>query len=97
MPPTGRNTSAISRPTARATSISISIRCGHQSNIDAIGIDLYWPLADWRDGRDHLDALAGATSIYDPAYLRAQRRTAAKASTGIMPRTPTATRRSARR
>lgn len=39
-------------------------------NIDAIGIDIYWPLADWRDGRDHLDALAGATSIYDPAYLR---------------------------
>ncbi|HET6390800.1 baseplate multidomain protein megatron [Hyphomicrobium sp.] len=41
------------------------------SNIDAIGIDVYWPLADWREGRDHLDALAGATSIYDPAYLRA--------------------------
>lgn len=40
------------------------------SSIDAIGIDIYWPLADWRDGRDHLDAVAGATSIYDPAYLR---------------------------
>ncbi len=40
------------------------------ANIDAIGIDVYWPLADWRDGRDHLDAIAGATSIYDPAYLR---------------------------
>ena len=40
------------------------------SNIDAIGIDIYWPLADWRDGRDHLDAIAGATSIYDPAYLQ---------------------------
>ena len=39
-------------------------------NIDAIGVDVYWPLADWRDGRDHLDALAGATSIYDAAYLR---------------------------
>ncbi|RUP11106.1 glycoside hydrolase/phage tail family protein [Hyphomicrobium sp.] len=39
-------------------------------NIDAIGIDVYWPLADWREGRDHLDAIAGATSIYDPAYLR---------------------------
>jgi hypothetical protein len=39
-------------------------------NIDAIGIDVYWPLADWRDGRDHLDAIAGATSIYDAAYLR---------------------------
>ncbi|SFV39182.1 baseplate multidomain protein megatron [Hyphomicrobium facile] len=40
------------------------------SSIDAIGIDIYWPLADWRDGRDHLDAAAGASSIYDPAYLR---------------------------
>ncbi|MBY0559455.1 glycoside hydrolase TIM-barrel-like domain-containing protein [Hyphomicrobium sp.] len=40
------------------------------SSIDAIGIDIYWPLADWRDGRDHLDAVAGATSIYDQAYLR---------------------------
>ena len=28
--------------------------------IDAIGIDVYWPLADWRDGTDHLDRLAGA-------------------------------------
>ena len=27
--------------------------------IDAIGIDVYWPLADWRDGRDHLDYVAG--------------------------------------
>jgi hypothetical protein len=40
------------------------------ANIDAIGIDVYWPLADWRDGRDHLDAIAGAASIYDAAYLR---------------------------
>jgi hypothetical protein len=40
------------------------------AHIDAIGIDVYWPLADWRDGRDHLDAIAGAASIYDAAYLR---------------------------
>ncbi|MFA7307137.1 MAG: glycoside hydrolase/phage tail family protein [Hyphomicrobium sp.] len=39
-------------------------------NIDAIGVDVYWPLADWRDGRDHLDAIAGAASIYDASYLR---------------------------
>ncbi len=38
--------------------------------IDAIGIDVYWPLADWRDGRDHLDYVAGTRSIYDLAYLR---------------------------
>lgn len=39
------------------------------AHIDAIGIDVYWPLADWRDGRDHADRLAGAPSIYDLAYL----------------------------
>lgn len=35
--------------------------------IDAIGIDVYWPLADWRDG-DHLDA-ASARTANDRAYL----------------------------
>ncbi|MEL6747989.1 MAG: glycoside hydrolase TIM-barrel-like domain-containing protein, partial [Pseudomonadota bacterium] len=39
-------------------------------NIDAVGIDCYWPLADWRDGDDHLDARAGHGSIYDQAYLQ---------------------------
>ncbi|MBX9592484.1 MAG: glycoside hydrolase/phage tail family protein [Hyphomonadaceae bacterium] len=38
-------------------------------HIDAVGIDVYWPLADWRDGADHTDRLAGASSIYDLAYL----------------------------
>jgi GTA TIM-barrel-like domain/Putative phage tail protein len=38
--------------------------------IDAIGIDLYWPLTDWRAGRDHRDALAGVPSVYDLAYLK---------------------------
>lgn len=37
--------------------------------IDAIGIDLYWPLSDWRDGRSHLDYIAGTRSIYDLEYL----------------------------
>jgi hypothetical protein len=41
------------------------------AGIDAIGIDLYWPLADWREGTTHLDAQAGAHSIYDGDYLRA--------------------------
>ena len=40
------------------------------SSIDAIGLDLYWPLADWRDGSTHLDYLAGTRSTYDLAYLR---------------------------
>ena len=38
--------------------------------IDAIGIDAYWPLADWRDGRDHLDWQAGHRSPYDLTYLK---------------------------
>lgn len=41
------------------------------ASIDAIGIDCYWPLADWRDGTAHADAVAGWPSIHDPAYLRA--------------------------
>lgn len=36
--------------------------------IDFVGIDNYMPVADWRDGMDHLDADWG--SIYDLGYLR---------------------------
>ena len=39
------------------------------SSIDAIGIDYYPPLADWRDEAGHLDS-ATAGSVYDLAYLR---------------------------
>jgi len=42
------------------------------ANIDAVGIDNYLPLADWRDGIAHLDYdPAGPTSTYDLAYLQA--------------------------
>ncbi len=40
------------------------------TSIDAIGIDCYWPLSDWRDGRAHLDYAAGFRSIYDLDYLK---------------------------
>jgi len=40
------------------------------ADIDMIGIDNYMPLADWRDGQGHADALAGAPSTYDLDYLR---------------------------
>ena len=40
------------------------------SAIDAVGIDVYWPLSDWRDGETHLDRQAGWDSIYDLDYLR---------------------------
>lgn len=39
------------------------------ANIDAIGIDNYMPLADWRDGGSHLDAALGGP--YDRGYLQA--------------------------
>ena len=38
-------------------------------SIDAVGVDLYWPLADWREGDQHLDRVE-ARSIYDIAYLK---------------------------
>jgi hypothetical protein len=39
------------------------------ANIDAVGIDLYAPMADWRDGTAHADAAAGYPSVYDAGYL----------------------------
>ena len=39
--------------------------------IDAVGIDFYPPIADWRDGADHAD-LAEARSPHDLDYLRAR-------------------------
>ncbi len=38
-------------------------------NVDFIGIDVYMPLSDWRDGDAHLDAQI-ADSIYNLSYLR---------------------------
>ena len=37
--------------------------------LDAVGIDYYPPISDWRDGHDHRDA-AEAASVYDRAYLK---------------------------
>ncbi len=39
------------------------------TNIDAVGIDAYFPLSDWRDGTDHLDA-QNYDQVYDEDYLR---------------------------
>lgn len=38
------------------------------SDIDAVAIDMYWPLSDWRGGTSHLDAEA-TPDIYSKAYL----------------------------
>jgi hypothetical protein len=40
------------------------------ANIDAVAIDNYWPLSDWRDGTAHLDYAAGTRFIHDLAYLK---------------------------
>lgn len=40
-------------------------------SIDAIGIDVYWPLADWRHTTTHLDESSGWNGPHDEAYLRA--------------------------
>ncbi len=41
-------------------------------NVDFVGVDWYPPTGDWRDGDEHLDALAGYRSAEDPDYLRYQ-------------------------
>lgn len=38
-------------------------------SVDAVAIDNYMKLSDWRDGRTHLDFLDGHKSIYSKAYL----------------------------
>jgi len=40
------------------------------ANIDAVAIDNYWPLSDWRDGTGHLDYEAGTRFIHDLTYLK---------------------------
>lgn len=39
------------------------------ADIDAIGIDCYWPLSDWQSGKNHLDAQT-YDSIYELDYLK---------------------------
>lgn len=41
------------------------------ANVDFVGIDAYFPLADWRAGDTHTDLLAGYAGPYDLTYLRA--------------------------
>lgn len=38
-------------------------------SVDAVGLDNYWPLSDWRDGTSHLD-YDGWSGIGDLAYLK---------------------------
>lgn len=40
-----------------------------ENEVDFVGIDWYPPAGDWRDGMDHLDALAGADSPDSAEYI----------------------------
>lgn len=40
-------------------------------DVDFVGVDLYAPLADWRNGDDHLDKEAGFEGLRQAAYLDA--------------------------
>ena len=51
------------------------------ADTDFVGIDNYMPLSDWRDGYEHLDAVAGA-----PARSRSQRWCATSAAAPACPR-----------
>jgi hypothetical protein len=44
------------------------------ANIDFCGVDNYLPLADWRNGTQHLDydGVNGPVSAYEPAYIASQ-------------------------
>ena len=81
MAPTGASISATIRPTAPATCSSTSIRSGRMPAIDAVGIDNYMPLSDWRDGDYRGGNPDGFAGPYDPAGLRAAS-PAARVSTG---------------
>ncbi|MEM8921513.1 MAG: glycoside hydrolase/phage tail family protein, partial [Pseudomonadota bacterium] len=41
------------------------------ANIDFVGVDWYPPMADWREGSGHVDALAGYSDQHDLSYLAA--------------------------
>lgn len=40
------------------------------ADIDAVGIDVYWPLSDWRDGDSHLDRNDSIESPHELGYLK---------------------------
>ena len=42
-----------------------------ENDVDFVGIDWYPPAGDWRDGNDHLDAVAGAISPDSAEYITA--------------------------
>src|SRR5689334_3042435 len=66
--PTGLNTARMwSTPAASEVRFPLDPLWA-SPDIDAVGIDYYAPLADWRDGASHLDR-ALTNSIYDRDYL----------------------------
>ncbi len=70
-PPTGRNTLAISPPNGSGDVFFHLDPLWASPHVDFVAIDNYLPLSDWRDGNDHLDAVAGWQGPNQTAYLQA--------------------------
>ena len=72
MAPTGRNISAISRPTAAATSFSTLDTFWAHEEVAAVAIHNYMPLSDWRDEDYRGGNPDGFAESYDRAGLKNQ-------------------------
>ena len=57
-------------PQAGELRFPLDVLWSHAS-IDAVGIDAYWPVSDWREGTNHRD-YATARSVYNMDYLVAR-------------------------
>ena len=57
-------------PQAGELRFPLDVLWSHPS-LDAIGIDAYWPVSDWRDGTNHKD-YATTRTLYDVDYLVAR-------------------------
>ena len=85
------------RSTAAARCAFRSIRFWPSPAIDAVGIDYYPPISDWRDGARPRGSAPTARSVYDVDYLRRQHRRRRGLRLVLCRRRRRATRRCARR
>ncbi len=73
MRPTGPNTARMCATAAREVRFPLDPLLAHAA-IDAVGIDYYPPISDWRDGPDHADLARGAQRQRRRLPARAPRR-----------------------
>ena len=72
--PTGRNISATIPQDGSGDVFFHLDPLWADADVDFVGIDNYMPLSDWRDGGDHLDALAGWPADLRPRLSASQHR-----------------------